>query len=341
MEHLARGLPDRVGGEGLGILGLELLAEVAEQPLADQLQQDVVVALERDVDVEVGAQPDETVLEEEAGAAAGLARLLKRVQRVPGRQRLERGGEGLEVFAVVIRVGRAAEDGVELPEELVVREDRRVRGRQAGQQAALVLAVVQQHDLVAAGAGVELAALVRVRDRDVEGDGRRPGCGAVERDATLHERAEHREEAAAGAGDVARVGAVGRDVAVLVEQVGAGHADLVEVQAAVVDAVQPALEPVVLAADAGQEVAVLVAQRHVEAVHAVVDAVGDELREHRRGDAVQRRVAEVVLPCAAERRVDDEFLGRRGRTWPSCRWPRHPIRGRSRSSRTRRGSRGS
>ena len=88
-----------------------------------------------------------------------------------------------------------------------------------------------------------------------------------------------------------------------------GTRTLVEVQAAVVDAVQSALEPVVLAADAGEEVPVLVAQRHVEAVHAVVDAVRDELREHRRGDAVQRGVAEVVLPRAAERRVDDEFLG--------------------------------
>ncbi len=88
-----------------------------------------------------------------------------------------------------------------------------------------------------------------------------------------------------------------------------GHAHVVEVQAAVVDAVEAALEPVVLAADAREEVAVLVAQRHVEAVHAVVDAVRDELREHRRRDAVQRRVAEVVLPGAAERRVDDELLG--------------------------------
>ena len=185
VEHLARSLPERVGGEGLGILGLELLAEVAEQPLADQLQQDVVVALERGVDVEVGAQPDEAVLEEEAGAAAGFARLLQRVQSVPGRQRLERCREGLEIFAVVVRVGFAAEDGVELLQELVVGEDRRVRGRQTGEQSALVLAVVQQHDLVAARAGVELAALVRVGDRDVQGDRRGPRRGAVERDAAL------------------------------------------------------------------------------------------------------------------------------------------------------------
>jgi hypothetical protein len=84
----------------------------------------------------------------------------------------------------------------------------------------------------------------------------------------------------------------------------------VEVQAPVVDAVETSLEPVVLAADPGEEGARLVPQRHIEAVHAVVDPVRDELREDGRGDAVQGRVAEVVLPRAAERRVDDELLGR-------------------------------
>ena len=59
----------------------------------------------------------------------------------------------------------------------------------------------------------------------------------------------------------------------------------------------------------GRKSPLLVAQRNVEAVHAVVDAVRDELREHGRGDAVQRGVAEVVLPRAAERRVDHELLG--------------------------------
>ena len=49
----------------------------------------------------------------------------------------------------------------------------------------------------------------------------------------------------------------------------------------------------------GQEVAVLVADRHVEGVHAVVHALRDQLREHDGGRAVQRRVAEVVLPGAA------------------------------------------
>ena len=172
-----------------------------------------------------------------------------------------------------------------------------------------MLAVVEQHDLAGAGSGVELPALGGVGDGDVEAEGRRPRRGAVERHAALHQGAEHREEPSAGALDLARVGAVRGHVAVAVEQVRAGDPHLVEVQAAVVDAVQSALEAVVLAADARQECAVLVAERHVEAVHAVVDAVGDQLREHGRGDAVQGGVAEVVLPGAAEGRVEDELLG--------------------------------
>ena len=168
VEQLARGLRDGEAGEGRGILPLELAAVVGEQPLADQLQQDVVVALERDVHVEVLVQADEAVLGEEARAAAGLASLLDGVERVPGRQRLERGGEGLEVFALVGGVAAAREDVVELAQQLVVREELRVVLGEPRQQASLVLAVVEQHDLVGAGSGVELAALVRVRERDVQ-----------------------------------------------------------------------------------------------------------------------------------------------------------------------------
>ena len=84
MEDLAGCLSQSVGGEGPGVLARELLAEVAEQSLADQLEQDVVVAFEGRVDVEVGAEPDEAVLEEESCAPARFPRLLQRVQRVPG-----------------------------------------------------------------------------------------------------------------------------------------------------------------------------------------------------------------------------------------------------------------
>jgi hypothetical protein len=65
-------------------------------------------------------------------------------------------------------VGATREHAVELAQQLVVREELRVVLREQGQQAPLVLAVVEQHDLVAARARVELAALVRVGEGDVE-----------------------------------------------------------------------------------------------------------------------------------------------------------------------------
>ena len=66
-----------------------------------------------------------------------------------------------------------------------------------------------------------------------------------------------------------RVRAVGGDVGVLVEQVLPRDADVVELDAAVVDAGQPALVVAVRRRHAGQVVAVVVADRHHEAVHAV------------------------------------------------------------------------
>ena len=193
-----------------------------------------------------------------------------------------------------------------------MREPGGVRLGEQREQAALVLGVVEDHDLVGGRGGVELAALVAVRDRDRQADARGRDRGAVERDAALHQRAEHGEEAAARARDGRRVRAVLRDVAVPVEQVGPRDPHVVEPQPAVVDAVEAALEPVVLAADAGQELQrVRVADRHVEGVHAVVDAgvMSRAKTDGRR--AVLAGVAEVVLPRRAERRVDDELL--RGR----------------------------
>ena len=309
VEHLAGGLADREAGERGGIRTLELLGEIAEQALADQLQEHVVVTFEGDVDVEVVVQVDHAVLGEEPLAAARLPALLDGVQRVPRRQGLQGGGERLEVFALVGGVGATREDAVELLQQLVVREELGVDLRQARQQPALVLGVIEQHDLVGSGAGVELTPLVGVGDRDVQRQGGRGRGGTVEGHAALDQGAEHREEATTGAVDVGGVAAVGRDVAIPIEQVLARHAHVVEVQPAVVDAVEPTLDAVVLSADAGEERALVVAQRNEEAVHAVVHAAGDQLGEDGGGLAVQRGVAEVVLPRPAERRVDDEFLG--------------------------------
>ena len=186
-------------------------------------------------------------------------------------------------------------------------ERHRVRGGEARQQTALVTLVVEQHDLAVADPVGELATLGGVTDGDGQGELGRDGGGAIQRDPALHEGADHGEEAATGARDRRAVHAVLVDIPVAVQQIGPRDADAGEVQAPVVDAVEPALEAIVLAADARQEVDA-VADRHEERVHAVVDALDDQLREHDGGLAVLRGVAEVVLPGGAERGVDDELV---------------------------------
>src|SRR5690606_3169141 len=194
VEDLRCPLLRGIRGELLRVLALELRGEIAQQALADELKQHVVVTLEGGIHVEVVVQADETVLGEEPLTTARLARLLDRVERVPGRQRLERGREGLQVLASLIGVLLAAEHHIELAEQLVVAEGLRVGRRDTRDEAAAVLAVVEQHRLTAR-AVVELTPLVTVGDRDLEGERGSPRSGAVERDSTLHERAEHREEA--------------------------------------------------------------------------------------------------------------------------------------------------
>src|SRR5690606_26086939 len=130
------------------------------------------------------------------------------------------------------------EDTVELLHHFVVREDLRVGCRQSRQQAALVLAVVKEHDLLAVGA-VELAALSAIRHGNLQGKSGCPRRGTIERDASLDEGAEHREESASGAVNRTRVGSVSGDVPILVQQVRPRNADMIEAESAVVDAVQP------------------------------------------------------------------------------------------------------
>jgi hypothetical protein len=86
---------------------------------------------------------------------------------------------------------------------------------------------------------------------------------------------------------------------------------VVEDDAPVVDTGQTALVPAVGRGDAGKVLAVLVADRHQEAVHAIRLAAGDELGEHRRHRGVLPGVADVVLARPRSRGVDDELL--RGR----------------------------
>jgi hypothetical protein len=89
--------------------------------------------------------------------------------------------------------------------------------------------------------------------------------------------------------------------------------DVVELDAAVVDAGQSALVVAVRGGDARQVVALVVTDRHHEAVHAVVDVLavlgGDQLSENRCHFCCFGCTADVVLAGRAGGRVDDELLG--------------------------------
>ena len=184
-----------------------------------------------------------------------------------------------------------------------------VGSSQPGDQAALVALVVQQRGLFGIRGGIELAALIAVGHGDLQANLRSTGGGTVKGDASLNECAKHGEEAAAWRRNGGAIAAIGSDVAVAVEQVGAWHADIGEVQAAVVDPVQPALEAVVLSADAWQEVSLVITDWNVETMNAVIDALGDQLGKDRGCLAVQCGVAQIVLPRRLKWGVDDEFFG--------------------------------
>src|SRR5690606_34084541 len=171
------------------------LAVVGEQPLAHELEQDVVVALEGGVDVEVLSPGDEAVLRHVARPAARLAGLLERLQREPRRRRLERRGEGLEVLARLVVVVLAAEYLVETLEEALLGEGGGVGAGDERQEAALVALVVEEGDLATLVGAGELAALVAVAHRDGQCGLAHPDRGAAEGDAALDQRAEHGEEA--------------------------------------------------------------------------------------------------------------------------------------------------
>ena len=112
LDELRRGgaLLDDVG-DGAGreayqadrVEAADLLRVRRQQLLGDELEQHVVVALERREDVGVALERREPVLGEVAGAAAGLAGLLDGLGRVPGLRGLEPGGAALEL-ALLLRV---------------------------------------------------------------------------------------------------------------------------------------------------------------------------------------------------------------------------------------------
>src|SRR6202012_1747636 len=102
-------------------------------------------------------------------------------------------------------------------------------------------------------------------------------------------------------------------VDILVQQVHPGNANVVENDAAIVDARQTTLVLTVRRGHTGQVVAVGVADRHQDAMHTVVDLLtvfgGEELGEYRCDGGGFGGTADVVLARGGSFGVNDELLG--------------------------------
>jgi hypothetical protein len=158
-----------------------------------------------------------------------------------------------------------------------------------------------------------LPALQRISSGDVKRDPGRGDRAAADGDPAANQRAEHRKEAAVRILDRRRVHAVPRDVPVLIQQVVPRDPHVIEDDAAVVDSGESALVVAVRRGNTGHVVAVRVADRDQEAVHAVAlrfltRAGRDELRENGRHGGRFGSAADVVLARARGRRVDDELV---------------------------------
>ena len=191
-------------------------------------------------------------------------------------------------------------------DQLFLREVQCVGRGQRGQQFALVTQVVQDHHLFAVRLR-ELPTRLGIPNRQRQSPLRRAPGTPADAHAPADQRPEHREEAPRVALDRAGVRAVHGHVAEAVEQRLPRNANVVERQAAVVDAVEPGLGTAVLDGDAGRRRSALVADRHHERVNAPRLAARDELREHHRRVPVARGVADVLLHGAAIRGVHDEL----------------------------------
>ena len=127
---------------------LEVAGVVGQQPLGDQLQQHVVVALERREHVGVGLERGEPVDREVARAAARLAALLDGAGGVPGAERLGAGRARLQLAPGVLVVCDAGEDVVQLADDDLLGEVQRVGPGEQREQPALVDAVVEEQLLL-------------------------------------------------------------------------------------------------------------------------------------------------------------------------------------------------
>ena len=143
--------------------------------------------------------------------------------------------------------------------------------------------------------------------------GRRTG-GRGDADPSADECAQHGEESLVLILDGRGVGAVGVDVRIFVEQVGARHPHVVEHNAPVVDSGEAAFVSAVAGGDAGQIIARRVPDGYHEAMHSPAGCLfarpaGDELSENRGHGGVLRGATNVVLTCQRALRVQNEVAG--------------------------------
>ena len=177
--------------------------------------------------------------------------------RVPGAERLDAGGPGLQLPAGACSstaVGAPVNTSCSVGDQPLLGEVQRVGRGQQREQPALVHAVVEQQLLRRPAPGSPnwrrlLGVLDRDGQRDLGGVDRR----AADADPALHQGAEHGEEAPVGFSIAAGVACrprrprrSGRAASV------ARHPHVVEPEPAVVDAVEADLGAAVLDAHAGQ-----------------------------------------------------------------------------------------
>src|SRR5699024_1675062 len=77
-----------------------------------------------------------------------------------------------------------------------------------------------------------------------------------------------------------------------------------KVQTTIINTVQAAFEAIVFTTDTGQEITVVIAQRHKESVNTIIDVLRDQLSKHYCGFTVFGGVAEEFFPSSSKRCVD-------------------------------------
>ena len=180
LDDLVGDLPGPESDDPQRVQVSEGVAVAGQQPLGDQLQQDGVVPFEGGEDVGVGLERGQPVLGQVARATARLPTHLDRPGGMPGADRLDAGRTGLQLVLGVLvgsrcEVGRDAGAGVGVGDcldvmqgahQLALGEVQGVRGRDGGQQLALMGQVVQQQHLAAAVGVGELSTLESVSGCD-------------------------------------------------------------------------------------------------------------------------------------------------------------------------------